>query len=151
MELQRARERGALHEGTPGLGDPEEGRHRHPEPRRHHVPPGLRGIEGPGGSRERGAEARPAIPHGQAFHLQLPDRDELVQLAVPGAERGGIERHVDPPEGQRERAAPRDDLRLSAEAKAAVSAQLYRSAAVRSRGSNRPGAAPPLASGKRKA
>ena len=34
---------------------------------------------------------------------------------------------------------------------AAVNVQLYRSAAIRTRGSNRPGAAPPASSGKRKA
>ena len=101
----------ALHEGAPGVGDPEEGGHRHLEPRRHHVPPGRRGLEGPGGGGERGAEARPAIPHRQAVHLQLRDRDEPVQLAVPGAQRGRVEGHLDPPEGQREGAAPRDDLR----------------------------------------
>ena len=100
----------ALHEGAPGLGDPEEGGHRHLEPRRHHVPPGRRGREGPGGGGERGAEAGPAIPHGQAVHRQLRHRGEPEQLAVPGAERGRVEGHLDPSEGQLERAAPRDDL-----------------------------------------
>jgi hypothetical protein len=33
-----------------------------------------------------------------AVHFQLPDRDEPVQLTVPGAQGGGIERHLDSPE-----------------------------------------------------
>ena len=73
--------------------------------------PGREDVDGPGGGGERGAEARPAIPHRQAVHLQLRDRDEPVQLAVPGAQGGRVEGHLDPPEGQREGAAPRDDLR----------------------------------------
>ncbi len=83
--------------------------HRHLQPRRHHVPPGRRGLEGPGGGGEGGAKAGPAIPHGQAVHLQLRDRGEPDQFAVPGAERRRVEGHRDPPEGQLERAAPRDD------------------------------------------
>src|SRR5436309_13702338 len=82
-----------------------QGSHCHLEPRRHQVPPGPRGVDGPGGGGERGAEARPAVPHGQAVHLQLPDRDEPEQLAIPGPQSGWIERHLEPPEGQLERAA----------------------------------------------
>ena len=124
MELERARERLPLHEGAPGLGDPEEGGHRHLESRGHHVPPGPRGIDGSGGGGERGAEARPAIPHCQAVHLQLRDRNEPVQLAITGAQRGGVEATSIRPKGS-SKVPPRGTTsEPSFEAKDAVSAQL---------------------------
>ena len=111
VHLQRARERSALHERAPGVRDPEEGGHRHLQARGHHVPAGSRGVDGPGGGGERSAEPRPAIPHLEAVDLQLRDRDEPVQLAVPGAQLRRIECHLDLAKGQHERAATRDNLR----------------------------------------
>jgi hypothetical protein len=86
-------------------------RHRHLDPRRDQISPGLRAIDGPGGGAKRRAKTRPAVPHGQAVHLQLPDRDEVEHLTVADSQSGGIERHLEPPEGQGKRAALRDEVR----------------------------------------
>ena len=111
VELERGGERASLDEGPPDPGDPQEGRHRDLEARRHQVPARSRGIDGSSGGGEREAEARPPVPHRQTVHLQLPRRREPVQLTVSGPQAGRIEGHLDGSEGQGERAAPGDDLR----------------------------------------
>ena len=111
VQLQRARERSALHERAPRVRDPEKGGHRHLQTWGHHVPAGSRGVDGPAGGGERSAEPRPAIPHLQAVDVELRDGDEPVQLTVPGAQRRRVECHLDPAERQREGAAARDNLR----------------------------------------
>ena len=88
VQLQRGRERLPLDESAPGMRDAEQRRERHLEPRRHHVTAGGRGLDGPRRGRERGADARPPIPHRQTVHLELRDGDEAdTARGLPHAAR----------------------------------------------------------------
>ena len=99
-----------LHERASRLRDPKERGQRDLDPRRHHVELALFGLDEPGGGRQRSADAGPPIPHRHAVDLQLGDRDELVQLAVAGAQGGRVEGDLDLPERQHHGATPRDDF-----------------------------------------
>ena len=77
----------ALREGAPRLEGSEQGRQRHLHPRSHQIAAGLRGVDRPGGRRQRRADARPAIAHRQAVDFQLGDRDERTARDLPRAWR----------------------------------------------------------------